>query len=145
MNDSADQHSQKVAAAHSRLDEVHSRLAACEKHGPAVLELKRNHADLASTKNMLVSDLTGLTDRLDNMEAVVGDASNRHMKELKALKANHDRHTAALTKHGAHLEAFAAHQEQHAPLPERVTYLEQQLGDSADRHATAVAELHRKL
>jgi len=52
---------------------------------------------------------------------------------------------ATLTKHASHIDGFAAHQEQHATLPERLAYIEQQFGDSADKHLAEVAELHKKV
>merc|ERR1740121_2981241 len=145
LNDSADKHNEKIEEAHARLGDLHGRLAACEKFGAALKDLKKGHSDLHDHRNSMDSLHASLQDRVDNMEAVFGDVTNRQMKELKALKVTHDKQGALITKHASLLDGFAGHQEHHASLPERMAYIEQQLGDSADKHAAEVAELHKKV
>jgi len=145
LNDSADKHAEKLEAAHKKLAEMHGRISACERFGPSLLELKKGHSELCDHRNTWDSEHVSVKDRLDNIEALFGDTTNRHTKELKGLKSLHDKHVATLTKHASQLEGFATHQEQHATLPERMSYIEQQLGDSADKHLAEVAELHKKV
>lgn len=141
LSDSSAQQAQGLAAVQARQDESHGRLAACEQVSPSVQELRRCHTELASARQALTSDMGNLTDRIDSIESIVGDSANRNTKEIKALKASHEKQAATLAKH---TDVFAAHRAQHAPLPDRISFLEQQIGDSADRHAAAVAELHDK-
>jgi len=145
MNDSADQHNQKLEAAHSKLDEIHGRVSVCEKYGPGLNELKRNHSEFMNLTNSLSSDHGGLRDRMDNMEAAFGDVSNRQTKDITGLKSGQSSHAAMLKTHAVHIDGFSQHKEYHASLPERVGYIEQQLGDSADKHAAEVDELHKKV
>merc|ERR1719203_1344692 len=60
MNDSTDKHAQKLQDAHSKVDDMHGRLSSLEKNSGAILELKRNHAELLSHKNSLSADHSGL-------------------------------------------------------------------------------------
>lgn len=145
LNDSADKHSNKLDQAHTRLDEMHGRLSSVEKIGPALMEIKRGHSDVTNHAKMLATDHAALKDRLDNVEAVFGDAANRQTKDLVALKTSHANHANMLTKHAANLDSFQKHHEHHASLPERVGYLEQLLNDSADKHAAEVQKLHDKI
>jgi len=80
------------------------------------------------------------------MEALFNDASNRQASELKGLKGLHDKHASQLNKHSSQLDDFVQnHQQHHASVPERLDYIEQMMGDSADNHAKQVAELHDKV
>lgn len=145
MNDSADRHAAKIDAAHGKLTDMHSRLSAVERFGPAILDLKKGHSELHDHKSSITSDHTALKDRTDNMEALFGDSTNRQTRDLKALKALHDKHATTLTNHASQLDGFTLHQEHHASLPERMTYIEQQIGDSADKHLAEISELHKKV
>jgi len=145
LNDSADQHNQKHEAAHSKLTDLQSRVAVVERFGPTLLELKRSHSELSDGNASFDAEHAGTKERLDNMEALFGDASNRQSKDLLNLKGLHDKHASMLTKHASQLEGFANHQEHHATIPERMAYVEQVLGDSADKHEAELAELHKKV
>jgi len=95
------------------------------------------------------STVTSILERLDGIEGVVGDTTNKHGKALEALRSSHDKHAQVVTKHAKDLEALLNHSQghhvNHATLQERVDFLEKALGDSADHHAAAVAELHKKV
>merc|ERR1719491_670543 len=93
----------------------------------------------------MASNHTSLQDRLDTMESLFGDSTNRQTKELKGIKSLHDKHAAMFTKHASQLDGFANHQEHHATLPERMAFIEEQMGDSADKHLEHVADLHTKV
>merc|ERR1712238_587648 len=81
-----------------------------------------------------------LPERMAFVEKLLGDSADKHAKELRALKAAHDRHASDVSElKGGHAA--------HATLPERINYLERLVGDSADKHAKEVAalqEAHRK-
>merc|ERR1740121_2875685 len=108
-------------------------------------DLKKGHSELHNHRASMDSEHNSVKERLDNIEALFGDATNRQSKELKGLKSLHDKHAAMLTNHASQLEGVLGHQEHHATLPERMAYVEQQLGDSADKHAAHLAELHKKV
>merc|ERR1740121_3610196 len=108
-------------------------------------DLKKGHGSLAAQKAQLEAQHASVKERLDNIEALFGDATNRQTKELKGLKSLHDKHAAVLTKQSSQLDDLLSHKDHHASMPERMAYLEQMLGDSADKHAAHVAELHKKL
>jgi len=145
LNDSADKHAEKVDAAHAKLADVHGRLSACERLGSSLAELKKGHSELHEGRRAYEADAASTKDRLDSMETLFGDSANRHAKELKSLKAAQDKHGSQLSKHASSIDGFSAHQEHHATLPERMDYIEQQIGDSADKHAAEVAALHKKV
>jgi len=145
LNDSADKHKDSIDAAHAKITDVTGRLVAVERFGTAVQELKRSHSELFGKGNSLESDHGSFKERLENIESMFGDVSNRHTKELKGMKGLLDKHASFHTKYGSQLDALDKHREQHASIPERIAYIEQTIGDSADKHTADLAELHNKL
>ena len=105
--------------------------------------------------------LCTMEDRLNYLDKVLGDSADKHAQEIAALKAAHAAHIAEFTTHvdefgsayheiraikDAHskldrdLDSVWAAREQHSSLPERISNLEQRLGDSSGQHAR---ELHK--
>ncbi|CAE8641290.1 unnamed protein product [Polarella glacialis] len=55
LNDSADKHNKALEAAHGRLEQLHTRLANCERHGPVLDDLKKTHSTFWNDKSALDS------------------------------------------------------------------------------------------
>jgi len=152
IGDSADKHSKAMDAAQARLDQMHGRLSSCERHGSAIDDLKKSHATLWSDKSALDSHHSTLKERVDFLEGVVGDSADRHMKELENIKAAHAKlaseSKAQQSKLGDQMvqdkEARDVH---HASVQERLLYIENLLGESAEKHdrQAKVLEEHKSL
>lgn len=138
LGDSADAHAKDLQGAHTKLEQLHSRLAACEKHGASISDLQKAHAGLASQDSAHAANHTSLKERLDYLETQLGDSAGKHEKELESLKSNH-------SKHAEELKSLRSASAQHSTLAERMAYLEQAMGDSADKHSQEIAAAHAKL
>jgi len=68
-----------------------------------------------------------------HLEKALGDSTNKHEEKLEALRAAHAKHTSEFARHAKAVEAASGH---HATLQERVAFVENVLGDSADKHAS---------
>ena len=133
--DSADRQMQALEVAHTKLDQLHGRLSACEKQGASLSELQKGQMGLESRKTGLEAQHVSMKERMDYLESLVGDSAQAHAKHLQELKSHHSK-----------LAAEAKHRDtHHASMAERVSYLEKLLNDSADKHAEALAQAHAKL
>jgi len=144
MGDSADKHAKMLEAAHAKADQLHSRLAACERSGSQVGDLKKAHSDLASGKAALETHHASMQDRLTYLEQLLGDSMDKHAKELDALKTAHDRHLASMSKHSKDVEALKASSSQHLTIAQRLGHLEQVLGETGNKHASEIEHVKTK-
>mmetsp|Transcript_105874 Transcript_105874/g.265100 ORF Transcript_105874/g.265100 Transcript_105874/m.265100 type:complete len:978 (+) Transcript_105874:186-3119(+) len=144
LGDSADKHAKLLEAAHTKVDQLQSRLAACERSGAAVGDLKKAHSELANGKAALESNHSSMQDRLGYIEQLLGDSVDKHSKELEALKAAHDRQQASMSKHAKDVETLKAHSAHHLTVAERLGLLEQALGETGNKHATEIASVSKK-
>merc|ERR1719193_2326895 len=127
LGDSADKHAKELAdirAAHAKFAEAHG------KHAKDLEGLKRIHAHHAT-----------LQERIDYLEKNIGDSADKHFEELQNLKSLHAKHADALAKHGKDASAALS---AHATISERIAFIEKAIGDSADKHLAAVAEMQNK-
>jgi len=136
MGDSADKHSRALEEAKAKMDHLHSRLIACERHGTAVSDLQKEHDNHKRKHEALHASHK---DRMDSLEAVLGDAASKHAKELELLKDAHAKlATETKTQHGRvhdHLtQEKEAREVRHASVQERLSYIEKVLGDSVEKH-----------
>ncbi|CAJ1406631.1 unnamed protein product [Effrenium voratum] len=145
MGDSAVKHSQELAEAHSKIDEMHSRVAKCEVHGESLESLKKSTASLASGKTRLEEHHASLGERVDYLEKALGDSADRHALEMASahskLAALHSRlgdEKEARERHASNtteniVKERSTRETHHSSLEERLTYLETYLGESADK------------
>jgi hypothetical protein len=69
-----------------------------------------------------------MEDRMEFLEAKIGDSAEKHAKEIDAVKKNHgDLHKVV---------AACAKQEHHTSLEKRMAFVEKELGESAEKHDT---------
>mmetsp|Transcript_83133 Transcript_83133/g.211624 ORF Transcript_83133/g.211624 Transcript_83133/m.211624 type:complete len:270 (+) Transcript_83133:3-812(+) len=163
MGDSADKHADELQAlkeSHSKhgkdLDEHHAtvqeRIKYLEKSlGDSADKHTKELKALAAAHDKHASDLSGiqavhaahasLPERMDYMEKLLGDSADKHTLTLQALQDAHAKFQASHGKTAKDLETMKVLQAHHATMGERVDYLEQTLGDSADKHAEEVAAL----
>merc|ERR1719215_90411 len=121
-------------------EEIRSRLASCEKLGTTFLELKRSHADLVGSKNMMTAEHSNLRDRVDNLECMFADSTNRNVKEMESIKGSHAKHEASISRHALHLETVMTSLNSSSSLEERVSHIEKNLGDALDAHGNELSE-----
>jgi len=145
VKDSVEQQGQKIMVTQTRLHELHARITASEKHIPVVLELQKKCEELTNSSRDFRSEHSSVKDRLDNMEALFADTSNRHSKDLKILKDAHSQQSTILCKHVSRLDAIAARHEKHVSLPDRIGTIEQQIVDTNETRTAEVLDFHRKL
>jgi len=72
--------------------------------------------------------------RIEYLEKLLGDSTEKQRTELRALKEEQDKYLKNLED----VSKQAAH---HASLPERVDYLEKLMGQSADKHLEEITAL----
>ncbi|CAE7544182.1 unnamed protein product [Symbiodinium natans] len=136
IGDSFDQHERELKAANAKLEQVHNRLAQCEKHGASISELHRSHSTSSQEhKAVLAAHSASLGERLDFLEKSLGQSAEKHAKEVDALKASHSKIATETKVRDAH----------HATVSERLDYIERMVGDSADKHAKELAAAHEKI
>merc|ERR1719210_2859198 len=68
FNGYADKHDNHSSSTHARFEHVQGRLAACERFGAQLDELRRLHGGLAKEKQELAGHHSVLKDRLDNLD-----------------------------------------------------------------------------
>jgi chromosome segregation ATPase len=134
VGDSADKHSkafeelESLKTAHGRHADAHG------KHASELDNLKRSHAAHAS-----------LEERMKFVEKNIGDSADRHAEELAAAHARVDKVHGSLTElqkaHAALEKDHKAKNSHHATMAERMAFLEQSLGDSADKHSKELEAL----
>jgi hypothetical protein len=144
LGDSADRHAEELAAAHAKLEQLHHRVSATEKHGAAVADLQKAHSSMAAEKQGLAEHHATLKERVDYLETAMGDSADKHFKEVAALKAAHAKLASDhKLDHGSLKDQAAkdkdAREEKHASLEERMKYLEGLIGDNADKHSKELA------
>lgn len=134
MGDSFEKHAQELAAT-AKMDSMrglavsHSeRVAAVarEAHMASQESLKKAHGSLASQKQALETHHATL-ERIDYLEKALSDSSEKHSRELEALKAAHQK---VLVEHKGKEQSLLQMQR----LGERVDYLEKLLAESAEKH-----------
>ncbi|CAE7328362.1 unnamed protein product [Symbiodinium natans] len=154
LGDSVSKHGQELADAKAKLDEMHVRVTGCEAHGDS---LKKDHH---GSQVRLEEHHATLAQRLDFLEKAMGDSFEKHAKahgaSLDTLKKAHSSLQSLILSraqtHGEHIDTLkkahnaltgskAQQDVTHASLRERVDFLEASLGDNADKHGKALAEL----
>mmetsp|Transcript_30169 Transcript_30169/g.76232 ORF Transcript_30169/g.76232 Transcript_30169/m.76232 type:complete len:187 (+) Transcript_30169:3-563(+) len=81
---------------------------------------------------------------MEFLEKLLGDSADKHELAFQALYDAHNQFEAKCGKQAKDLDALKALHAHHATMAERLDYLEQLLGDSADKHATELAALKAK-
>jgi chromosome segregation ATPase len=144
LGEAGEKHGKGLEAALAKLDQLNSRLAACERTGAALSELKRSHSDLTHGKASIEAHHASLKERMDYVERLLGDSAEKHTKELEAIRFAHDRHLASLTKCSKDLESVKAAHSQHSSMGERLSLLERALGDLSHKHSQEVSAMSQK-
>lgn len=158
LGDSVSKHAQELESAKAKLEEMHARVSGCEAHGDS---LKMDHN---GSKARLEEHHATLQQRLDFLEKAMGDSFEKHDKahgasletlkkahsnlqsEKQALEQNHANLVDRVEKvHNALTSQKAQQDVTHASLRERVEFLESTMGDNADKHSKALADLHSKI
>mmetsp|Transcript_28375 Transcript_28375/g.51223 ORF Transcript_28375/g.51223 Transcript_28375/m.51223 type:complete len:660 (+) Transcript_28375:57-2036(+) len=125
LGDSADRHHQELKSTHSKIDQLHSKLADeqrnREHHQSSTKDIVNQHISREQEKRD--RDHASLQDRMKFLEKAIGDSADKHARELEMHKGQRDA--------------------QHATVEERLKYVEQVIGDSADRH-TKLLEAQRR-
>ncbi|CAE8688874.1 unnamed protein product [Polarella glacialis] len=163
LGDSVDRHQEELGEAHAKLDQLRGRVTQCEAHSVTIEGLKKNHAVLTSEKAKKDAHTASMAERLEYLEKQWGDSADKHSREMtqatSKLEQLHTRVTSsekatnALTDQHRSQEAIVADERaalhaHHSTLRERVDFLENRMGDSADaqtRELEAVKMAHGRL
>jgi len=147
LGDSMDKHTQELAAAHAKLDELHSHVSRERSAREEFHENLRDHVtehrdglsnDLQASNAALGQKHASLAERVESLERVLQDHDERHdghSTEVLAMRSAH----AAITANEAKVRAV-----HHATWEERISYVEKLLGDSAEQHAGGLEMAHNK-
>mmetsp|Transcript_39443 Transcript_39443/g.126416 ORF Transcript_39443/g.126416 Transcript_39443/m.126416 type:complete len:657 (-) Transcript_39443:336-2306(-) len=164
LGDSAEKHMRELenlkAATEKHMRETHGRQSAVEQAHATVqqrLQVLENSLGDSADKHMkelndvkaTMGKLSGgmqahatVAERLAFIEQTIGDSAERHQSEFMTLHGRLDKlggvHGSALEElknaHGASAKDLATFAGHHATQNERVSYLEQVLGDSVEKH-----------
>eukprot|EP00930_Biecheleria_cincta_P083353 TRINITY_DN72938_c0_g1_i1.p1 TRINITY_DN72938_c0_g1~~TRINITY_DN72938_c0_g1_i1.p1 ORF type:complete len:1818 (+),score=410.71 TRINITY_DN72938_c0_g1_i1:251-5455(+) len=133
IGESADKHAQELAATHTKLEQIHSRLsdekASRDAHANSMRDLVNKEREAREGHHASVGK------RLDYLEGLIGSNADKHAIELEACKI-------AQNKHSSDSKARDA---AHASMEDRIAYLEKSMGDSADKHAKELQDAVLKL
>jgi len=120
-----------------------------QAHEDEMKSIKDFHADLRNRHGASDQHHASMQQRVDYLEKMMGDSADKHaahVKQLEELRRSHD------DSHGRHANVAQALKDKHASVEERLKFLEQAIGDSADRHSqelkqtkTQLEALHGKL
>jgi len=146
----SDQHHASVQQRVDFLEKIMGDSA--DKHAAHVKqleELRRSHDDMRNRHGASDQHHASVQQRVDFLEKIMGDSADKHaahVKQLEELRRSHD------DSHGRHANVAQALKDKHASVEERLKFLEQAIGDSADRHSqelkqtkTQLEALHGKL
>jgi len=144
--------SREVVLTRTQLDQMHSRLCSCENHGPSLSELTRvfENEALVSNEQQII-----LRDRVDYLESMFGDSTNKHSRTLEMAKEKIDQlhqrlcdlegSNSALDElqrgHHSLREEKAVLHSHHHTLRERVDTLERLIGEYNDGHGQTADQL----
>jgi len=133
----------QLEASSDEIGQVRSRLASYDRLGESINDVKKSQDKLA--KDAIDNPHhAGVQERLSYIENLLGDSADQHAAELAQLKKSHDQHKDAISKHAKELEAIKGKAAHHATLAERVDYLENFMGSSADKHSSELEAAHVK-
>ena len=143
---------QQHASVQQRVDYLEKMMGdSADKHAAHVKqleELRRSHDDIRKKHGANDQQHASVQQRVDYLEKMMGDSADKHAAHVKQLelRRSHD------DSHGRHANVAQALKDKHASVEERLKFLEQAIGDSADRHSqelkqtkTQLEALHGKL
>jgi len=160
VGEGANNHKKHKASVEERLEFVEESIGDSAeqhaKHDEAVGDLQRaldtlggKHKDLYDLHHGEKSARDGhhaaMGERLDYLEKLMGDSADKHAALEEAHKALRDQHGATADSANKNLQNMTDKLEVHATLAVRVKYLEECLGESADKHSAAVDDLQKAL
>ena len=124
---------QQHASMQQRVDYLEKMMGdSADKHAAHVKqleELRRSHDDIRKKHGTSDQQHATVQQRVDYLETMMGDSADKHatrVKQLEELRRSHDE------AHGRHANVAQALKEKHASVEERLKFLEQAIGDSAD-------------
>jgi len=134
---------------------VEQRLQYVEKLLGDSAEKHAQHNSMTDKLHAALQDLNGdkrdkdaahatVGQRLDYMEKIMGDSADKHSEIEVAHKMMADNHGRTKTElDGAHkkVEDLFNRLQEHATVPQRISYIEKMLGDSSDKHSKAERDL----
>ncbi|CAE7860007.1 unnamed protein product [Symbiodinium necroappetens] len=139
----SDQHH---ASVQQRVDYLEKMMGdSADKHAAHVKqleELRRSHDDIRKKHGANDQYHASVQQRVDYLEKMLGDSADKHVahvKQLEELRRSHD------DAHGRHANVAQALKDKHASVEERLKFLEQAIGDSADRHSQELKQAKMQL
>lgn len=149
VGDSADQHAKELEAMKASLGELASGIQAhgtvAQRLGDSMVALNAAHSTHSNGTRDMLSKHATIESRLEYIEKAIGDSADRHAVALAKLEQLHGRVSEEQKERQQHIGDLKSSKDRlakdHASLEERMTYLENLAGDSADRHARELENL----
>ncbi|CAJ1432565.1 unnamed protein product [Effrenium voratum] len=105
-----------------------------DKHSRELAEARTAHGRVSSDAQALKERHASVEERLKFLEQTLGDSADRHSQHAQELKQAKTQLDALHGKLGEEQSQRQAREKHHSSLEERVRYMEQELGASADKH-----------
>ena len=143
VGDHSEEHGQALREALMKLEQLHNNFHALEGDHR---ELMRAHGILASERAELDAKHASTSERVGLLERVLGDSTDRHDKELGALKDLHALRMNDIKLTQTSLQVRVAQEKEakeqhHADVTARLSSIENALGQDTDRQAKELEAL----
>lgn len=158
LADSADRHARDVMLAHSKVDKLQALIASEQREADSRhTSISGQFAKEKDARDALHDLYTSMKQRLDYLEALLGDSAERQSRDAAAARDEVDQlHTRLVQEHKARdahygciheqLAKEKEHRDLHvAAVSERLAYVERMMADVVDRHAQETERLHGKV
>ena len=112
-----------------------------QTHAEELKTLKDSHSGMLNAQSAKDQHHASLQQRVDYLEKIMGDSADKHtahLKKLEELQSHTEDHKGRHAEMADHVQRLKQEKEslhkRHSNFEERLLFLEQNLGDSADRH-----------
>jgi len=155
ISNSFEKHGADAAAAHSGISELHGRLSAFESQANVLSDLKKAHGSVSTENANWELRHTSLKERLDFMERMLGEATDKHSQATEAAHVKMDHLHSRLADcerngamvgdlkkaHGDLATGKSALESHHALMKERMSSVERLIEGSIEKHAKDIEAL----
>jgi len=115
-----------------------------QRNGGSAKEVERFAWTVAEQKASREQNHASLEERVEFIEQQIGDNADGHAKQIEALAANHKKLTGILEDlHSKVKGEKGVRYEHHATISERLQYLENFVGESADKHEKYLNDIQK--
>lgn len=146
VGDSAGKHNQENQKLHAKIEVLQEHLATHAEHGTSIERLKQAHAISAQETSLMQASHGSIAERLESLENSVGNSKNRlEMLHNKVADIGSVKDTRQDTLHSLMSRDIEARELHQSTVQERLTYLEDLIGESANKHSQEMQTQHTAL